>query len=151
VDPIIGSQLKSLAENSGLFDARVHEGRIIEAHGDLRPEHICLEPQPVIIDCLEFNRDLRTLDVASELTFLSLECERLGAPEIGIFIFTRYREETGDSPGSQLLTFYRNYHACIRAKLAMLHLHDDGLHDRTKWIAKAQQYLNMAVIESKAV
>jgi aminoglycoside phosphotransferase family enzyme len=150
VEPIIRSQLGSLQRNSKLFDARVRAGRIIEAHGDLRPEHICLEPQPVIIDCLEFNRNLRILDVASELTFLALECECLGAPEIGEFIFRKYSEDTGDWPSSVLLAFYRTYHACIRAKIAMLHLKDDGIRDRANWIAKASRYLRLAACVNKA-
>jgi aminoglycoside phosphotransferase family enzyme len=56
----------------------VYTGKIIEAHGDLWPEHICLEDKPVIIDCLEFNRALRILDTVSELAFLALECEQRG-------------------------------------------------------------------------
>jgi aminoglycoside phosphotransferase family enzyme len=150
VEPAIRSQLESLQKNSKLFDARVRAGKIIEAHGDLRPEHICLEPQPVIIDCLEFNRNLRILDVASELSFLSLECERLGAPDLGEFIFRRYSEETGDWPSSVLLAFYRTYHACIRAKIAILHLEDGGIRDRANWIAKANQYLGLVACVSQA-
>jgi aminoglycoside phosphotransferase family enzyme len=56
---------------------------LVDAHGDLRPEHICLEPRPVIIDCLEFDRGLRRLDPASEVAFLALECRRLGAAWVG--------------------------------------------------------------------
>ena len=33
---------------------RLDSGRVVEGHGDLRPEHICLGPVPQIIDCLEF-------------------------------------------------------------------------------------------------
>jgi len=77
----IGLQQRNLLEHRPeLFDARAEAGRIIEAHGDLRPEHICLEAEPQIIDCLEFSRALRILDPADELAFLALECERLGAP-----------------------------------------------------------------------
>ena len=65
-----------------LFERRVQAGRVIEAHGDLRPEHICLEPDPQIIDCLEFSRDLRLLDPADELAFLALECESAGRREL---------------------------------------------------------------------
>src|SRR5262249_30268280 len=73
ITSVITPELEFLRENPVIFDARVRDGKIIEAHGDLRPEHICLERQPVIIDCLEFNRDVRILDAASELTFFSLE------------------------------------------------------------------------------
>jgi uncharacterized protein len=62
----------------------------------LRPEHICLEDTPVIIDCLEFNRNLRILDPASEIIFLKLECDRLEAPDIGEIILETYCESTGD-------------------------------------------------------
>jgi aminoglycoside phosphotransferase family enzyme len=146
-DPIIESQLKALDENANLFDGRVSKQKIIEAHGDLRPEHICLEAQPVIIDCLEFNTNLRCLDVASELAFLALECERLGAPHIGQFILDRYSERTCDVPPAALMAFYRAYHACIRAKLAVRHLSGDRSVNRAKWIARAEQYLSMVARE----
>ena len=42
-ESLIRSQLDFLDKNSDLLEARVREGRIIEAHGDLRPEHVCLE------------------------------------------------------------------------------------------------------------
>jgi uncharacterized protein len=38
---------------------RLIDGRVVEGHGDLRPEHICLGPEPQLIDCLEFRADLR--------------------------------------------------------------------------------------------
>jgi len=123
---------------------------IIEAHGDLRPEHVCLEAQPVIIDCLEFNRSLRILDAASELAFLALECERLGAPEIGKQLLNVYREQTGDPAPNALLEFYRAHHAVVRAKIAIWHLKDDTILDEAHWVAKAEQYLRMASSMSEA-
>ncbi|HEU0201847.1 MAG TPA: hypothetical protein VFR86_15620 [Burkholderiaceae bacterium] len=41
--------------------ARVHAHRIIEGHGDLRPEHVGVLVPPVIIDCLEFGLELQLL------------------------------------------------------------------------------------------
>jgi len=141
---VFNRESRFLQENPAMFDGRAKDGRIIEAHGDLRPEHICLEPQPVIIDCLEFNRDLRILDAASELAFLALECERLGAPWIGDLIFRKYGPETGDHPSDRLLAFYKSYHACIRAKVAIWHLKDEGIQDRAHWRVKANRYLEIA-------
>jgi aminoglycoside phosphotransferase family enzyme len=147
---VIRSELEFLEENRNLFDARVCQGKIVEGHGDLRPEHVCLETQPLIIDCLEFNRSLRILDAASELAFLALECERLGAPEIGRRILNAYSEQADDRPANALLEFYRAYHACVRAKIAIWHLNDDNIQDRAAWVAKAEQYLRMAARMSKA-
>jgi aminoglycoside phosphotransferase family enzyme len=53
-ESVIHPQLEFLDQNPLVFDQRVDVGKIVEGHGDLRPEHICLERRPVIIDCLEF-------------------------------------------------------------------------------------------------
>jgi len=82
-----------------LLDARVRDGRIVEAHGDLRPEHVCLLSEPVIIDCLEFDPELRLLDPADELSFLTVECELAGGPPfIEQVLFETYSELTSDWP-----------------------------------------------------
>jgi uncharacterized protein len=149
-ESVVRSQLEFLEQNEDLFDARAREGRIVEGHGDLRPEHVCLENQPVVIDCLEFNRNLRILDVLSELAFLALECERLGAPEIGRRLVHAYCERTCDWSSETLLAFYRDYHAVVRAKIAVWHLKDDTILDRTIWTTRANQYLELARRASRA-
>ena len=57
----------------------MRDRRIVDGHGDLRPEHIWLDDPIEIIDCLEFNARLRAVDPFDEIAFLSLKCERLGA------------------------------------------------------------------------
>lgn len=114
------AQLSYLAREGALLDSRVCDGRIVEGHGDLRPEHIYLVPQPVVIDCLEFNRELRSLDVLDELGFLAMECQRLEADGVGQQIVEHYRELAGDHFPESLLTFYQCYRACVRAKVAVL-------------------------------
>ena len=53
-----------LERESALLATRA--AHVVEAYGDLRPEHICLTRLPVFIDCLEFNRPFRT-EVTSEI------------------------------------------------------------------------------------
>ena len=142
VDSPCVAQLKFVREAPALLEARAREGRIIEAHGDLRPEHICLlEPEPVIIDCLEFNRDLRTLDAAADLAFLAQECERIGAPRVGEIVFDVYGSVTHDHPPATLISFYKSYWACLRAKLCVWHLTDPNCNDPAKWSRLAADYL----------
>jgi uncharacterized protein len=69
---------RMLTDGFPLLAERVDEGRIIDGHGDLRPEHVCLVEPPVIIDCLEFSSDLRRLDPYDEIAFLGFECALLG-------------------------------------------------------------------------
>ena len=143
LESIIREQLAFLRQEPRLFDDRVRAGKIIEAHGDLRPEHICLESEPVIIDRLEFNRDFRVLDPLSDLAFLALECERLGAPWVSDLILETYRDQTSDHPPERLLAFYKSYNACLRAKIAVLRLKDHGVPDWQKWTGRARQYLHL--------
>jgi aminoglycoside phosphotransferase family enzyme len=144
VHALAAAQLRFLAEKPALFDQRVHEGRIIEGHGDLRPEHICLTPEPAIIDCLEFSAELRMLDPADELAFLLLECERLGSARVGRWFLDAYREVSGDEPPEPLLRFHRTYRALRRATIAAWHLQDPGVADRERWRERARCYLDLA-------
>jgi aminoglycoside phosphotransferase family enzyme len=132
------------AAPTGLLDERARQGKIIEAHGDLRPEHIFVGPEPVVIDCLEFDRDLRLLDPADELSFLAVECSLLGQPWVGERFRHMYSEVTGDRPERPLLRFYEAFRAFLRAKIAIWHLADDGIHDHTRWRARALRYLEVA-------
>jgi aminoglycoside phosphotransferase family enzyme len=114
--------------------------RVVDAHGDLRPEHICLEQEPVVIDCLEFDRSLRLLDPASELCFLALECQRLGMGWIGRHLLDAYVDLTGDNVPATLMGFYQSYHALVRAAVAAWHL-DDCPEDTSRWQERAGWYL----------
>ena len=144
VKALAEAQLEVLERRAALFDQRTLDGRILEGHGDLRPEHICLTEPPAIIDCLEFSLDLRTVDPADELAFLALECERLGAPAVGHWFFDAYRETTGDDPPAALLRFHRIYRALRRAKVAIWHLEDPEVRDPARWRERALHYLELA-------
>lgn len=127
------------------FDRRVAERRIVEGHGDLRPEHVCLEPEPLFIDCLEFDERWRMLDPADELSYLAMECERVGASWIGEVVLDTYREASGDDPPAALLAFYAGFRALVRAKLAAWHLRDHlGPAEEGQWVARARRYLELA-------
>jgi uncharacterized protein len=127
-----------------LFASRVQAGKIVEGHGDLRPEHICMETPPVVIDCLEFSVELRVLDIADELGFLALECERLSAPELGPVLFDVYGELTGDRPQAPLIDYYQAFRACVRAGIAIWHLKEPRYRGLAKWPMRARHYLQLA-------
>lgn len=126
VKRVHAAQLRFLQLDSSQLEDRVCDGRIIEGHGDLRPEHICLDGAPIVFDCIEFNDELRRLDVADELGFLAMECDRLGAERIGRQISDAYRCACHDQFSHELWNFYKSYRACVRAKVAVLRLAEDG-------------------------
>jgi aminoglycoside phosphotransferase family enzyme len=99
----------------------------------------------VFIDCLEFNRDLRIVDPADELAFLAMECEALGAADVGKFVFDAYESITGDAVQDALIRFYQAQRALLRAKLAVWHLEDGVTNSaRVKWLGRARDYLRLA-------
>jgi aminoglycoside phosphotransferase family enzyme len=148
VRALAAAQLAFLDTHAALFDRRVRDGRIVEGHGDLRPEHICLVEPPAIIDCLEFSAALRVLDPADELAFLALECERLGRPVVGRWFFDAYREVTTDAPAPELVAFHRRYRALRRATIAIRHLRTPGGRDAEKWRSRALAYLDLARVHA---
>lgn len=133
-----------LVEDEGLLRSRAVEGRIRDGHGDLRPEHVCLNEPPVIIDCLEFSRRLRLVDPFDELSFLGMECERLGAGWIGRALIAHCAGQLDDEPHERLLTFYVTYRACLRARLALAHLLEPRPREPAKWLPLARAYLAIA-------
>src|SRR5690606_27621326 len=135
---------REIAGEAPLLRERAAERRIIEGHGDLRPEHVCLTDPPVVIDCLEFNRALRLVDPLDELAFLAMECDRLGAPPVGAALLQRCARRLGEKPAPQLLAFYTAYRAVLRARLSAAHLLDHNARTPEKWLPQARAYLEIA-------
>lgn len=144
LDRAVAAQRAFLSDSRALLDARLAAGKIIEAHGDLRPEHVALLDEPVIIDCLEFNRDFRLMDAADELAYLAMECTVAGAPFVEPLLFDTYAAVTGDRVPPGLIGFYQSHRALIRAKLAIWHLPDYPAGTHPKWLRQAAEYLATA-------
>ncbi len=141
IERICARQLDVLAARPWL-DAR--RGALVEGHGDLRPEHVCLDGEPQVIDCLDFSRALRTQDAVDDLGFLALECTRLGAPSIGEAILDGYRRASGDDAPPAVVRFYQSLRACVRARLAIPHLREPALAQNPLWRRRAEAYLGIA-------
>jgi uncharacterized protein len=134
-----------LATNPEAFHARIADGRVVDAHGDLRPEHVFLTAEPQIIDCLEVSGELRLLDSAAEVAFLALECERVGHHSLASRILELYRRHSRDDIGNDILDFYRALRAFVWAKLAAWHLDEELAPEAAAhWRARAQWYLDVA-------
>ncbi len=109
-----------LAAHRELLDDRVREGHVREGHGDLRCEHICMTSGIQIFDCIEFSEGLRYGDVASEIAFLAMDLDSLGATGLADELVRVYTEETADSSLPLLINFYKCHRACVRAKVESL-------------------------------
>lgn len=143
------AQLAFLDARRAWVDSRAEGGCVVEAHGDLRPEHILVDDPPAVIDCLEFDRNLRILDRAEELAFLELECTRLGHALQGRWLRDECLTQLDDRIAAPLLQFYRSHRAATRGKLyAWRSLEADGGAPED-WRGRARSYLAGALEDAR--
>lgn len=115
---LIGKNLDFMNNNNDLFDRRVKQGKIIETHGDLHSGNIFVAPDKIyIFDAIEFNPLINTTDVTAEIAFLCMDLEFLGRNDLSKVFSNKYISESGDKDMDALLSFYKGYRACVRAKV----------------------------------
>ncbi len=150
VDVLMAALRAWLASHAPLIDARALAGCVIEAHGDLRPEHVWLGEPLAIIDALAISRDLRQQDGADDVGFLALEIERAGAPALSEALLRHYAEASGQAPPRELSHFYRALRACERASHAIAHLGEARHQGDPRWRCRTRQYLALAARHLRA-
>jgi aminoglycoside phosphotransferase family enzyme len=133
-----------LENQASLLDARAEGGCLVEGHGDLRCEHVCLLKHPILFDCLEFKERLRQVDPLDDLAFLAVDCERFGCRRVGQALYDCYRSLSGDSPPRRLTEFYSSFRAGLRARLAAAHIPGLSPRIRRRWSDRAVAFLQIA-------
>lgn len=135
---------RAVARQEDMLRARVRGRRIVEGHGDLRPEHVCLVEPLVVIDALEFDVRLREVDPFDELSFLGLECAMAGDAAIGPQLIARCADALDDHPPAALLRLHTAHRALLRARLSVAHLLEAEIRTPRKWLPRAGRYLQHA-------
>ncbi len=100
---------------------RLGRGRIRECHGDLHLGNVTMvEGHTVVFDGIEFNDDLRWIDVMSEVAFMAMDLHAHHLPMLAHRFINGYLEASGDYDGVSLLRYYMVYRAIVRAKIALM-------------------------------
>jgi len=114
----------SIAEHARLaplMAARKRDGFIRECHGDLHLGNLAwVDGQLLVFDCLEFNPELRWIDIISEIAFCYMDLMQRGHTDWAWLLLNVWLEKTGDHGGLALLRYYAVYRALVRAKVAVL-------------------------------
>jgi len=161
-DTAILQQLQTLADWSRssfehlrpVLSQRKQDGFVRECHGDLHLRNIAwFEDHPVIFDCIEFNPNLRWVDVISDLAFLFMDLIDRGQAAMAYRMLDRYLSRTGDYSGVAVLPFYVVYRAMVRAKVDRIRLsqpditateHEQGLKEFAGYIQLANSFVHRA-------
>jgi hypothetical protein len=115
-----------MAGREPLFLSRATSRHARDGHGDLLADDVfCLDDGPRVLDCIEFDDHLRWGDVVSDVAFLAMDLERIGAADAADRFLAWYREFSGETYPSSLSDLYIAYRASVRAKVACLK-HEQG-------------------------
>ncbi|MGB5156915.1 AAA family ATPase [Desulfobacterium sp. N47] len=136
------------------FIQRKAEGFIRECHGDMHLRNIAwINNSPVAFDCIEFDPNLRWIDVISEIAFLIMDIEARKHPQLAKCFLNNYLEKSGDYPGLCVLPYYVVYRALVRAKIASIRAKQQGISEEEKTEAENEfiNYLRLAKRCTKAV
>ena len=126
-----------------VIQARKAGGRVRECHGDLHLGNlVCIDERVRMFDCIEFNEDLRWIDVVSEIAFTYIDLLDHGQPGLANWFVNEVLSRSGDYDGARLLRFYAVYRAMVRAKVAAIRdaqTHDTAQPEVLNYLALAEQ------------
>jgi uncharacterized protein len=109
-----------LLAHASMLDSRAFRGLTREVHGDVRAVHVLLAERVQILDCVEFDRGLRELDVGEDLAFLAMDLAAHGGERFARTLLEAYREAGGDPGEDRLVAFYALSRALIRTKVELV-------------------------------
>lgn len=125
-----------------LFDHRQDDGFVRDGHGDLLADDIfLLDDGPRVLDCLEFDDELRYSDILGDVAFLAMDLERLGSPALAQGLVEAWARIADPTYPRSLLHHYMAYRAHIRCKVACLRA-DQGDQQSPEL---ARSYLSLAL------
>ena len=136
-----------------VFEQRKKDGFIRECHGDMHLRNLAwIDDKPLAFDCIEFNPDLRWIDVISEIAFLIMDLQDRKQHHLANRFLNSYLEITGDYAGLKVMPFYLCYRAMVRAKVDALRIGQlvnniDTIDDEFK---QFESYLDLAFSYTKA-
>lgn len=146
-DAIQGFARSFLTRYDGWLRRRQEEHRIRDCHGDLHTEHLCFTGSGLVIfDCIEFNKQFRYCDVASEIAFLAMDLDYHERPELAARLLERYAEVAEDPDLPKLAPFYQCYRAYVRGKVDSLKSREPevGEQERQEAEASARRHFLLA-------
>lgn len=112
-----------IEQNKALINHRIEKGYVRDVHGDLHARNIFLLDKPIIFDCIEFNDELRQIDLLNELAFFCMDLDAAGYQELSSQFFKYYNQlfcVCKNTEEEKLFLYFKAYRANVRAKVNSL-------------------------------
>lgn len=128
-----------------VFEGRARQGAIRECHGDLHLENLLLrDGQFIPFDALEFNQNLRWIDIANDVAFLVMDLMARGRVDLAYTVLNGWLEETGDYDSLALMRFYLVYRCMVRAVVTDIRSRQGGSQPEDSARPDAASYVKLA-------
>ena len=127
------------------FAERARGGAIRECHGDLHLENLLLQNgQFIPFDALEFNPNLRWIDIANDVAFLAMDLMARGQPGFAYAVLNAWLEETGDYDSLRVMRFYLVYRSMVRAVVSAIRQRQGAVPSGDSARPEAARYVELA-------
>ena len=127
--------------------ARLRAGFVRDCHGDLHTRNIFMLRVPQPFDCIEFNDDLRQIDVLNEVAFLCMDLDALGREDLSASFLRDYNglfPAIATPEDYQLFVYFKSYRANVRAKINSLRARSaDKEDEKAAALAASDKYLGL--------
>ncbi len=152
-DPADRAQLDALlrwstaehARLTPLMAARKRSGFVRECHGDLHLGNLAwIDDRLLVFDCIEFNPELRWIDIQSEIAFCHMDLLQRGHADWAWLFLNLWLEATGDYAGLALLRYYAVYRALVRAKVGAIRSAQTAGPEHDAALAEVRTLLSLA-------
>ena len=111
----LGQQQQAL---SPLWATRRRAGCVRECHGDLHLANVLqLAGEATAFDAIEFDAELRWIDVLDDIAFLAMDLLAYGRRDLAFRFINAYLEACGDSDGLPALRYGLVWRALVRARV----------------------------------
>ncbi len=103
------------------WEQRLHNGRVRECHGDLHLGNVLqLGGEASAFDGIEFDDELRWIDVLHDLAFLAMDLLAHDRRDFAFRLLDAYLQASGDYDGLPALRYWLVSRALVRAQVAAL-------------------------------
>jgi len=145
IKEVIDQSYNYLNKNRNFMNHRVINNFQRDCHGDLNSTNIFLYDEPVIFDCIDFNKEFRVIDLLNEIAFLSVDLDFYGYTSFGDQLYNSYMQAYGaglNKENELLYTYYKSYRANIRAKVTAISASKSNSDDKS---GEVKTYLDLMI------